>query len=84
MGRRVRAAAPSTLIPPLPPPPPTHTLTLAQVHRDLGVTATVLGLVQLGAFVWRPPKGHARRLVWEYGHAWIGRAAAIIAIANIY
>lgn len=54
------------------------------VHRDLGMAATALACVQVTALVARPDKHHAYRGLWYHGHAWIGRSAAILAIANIY
>jgi hypothetical protein len=56
------------------------------VHRDLGVACTVLGLVQMFAVInkLRPAKDHKLRKYWFFGHAWIGRTAVILAIANIY
>lgn len=56
------------------------------VHRTLGITCTALGLVQMTALInaLRPTLDHKMRGVWFLVHAWIGRSAAIIAIANIY
>ncbi|PRW57965.1 cytochrome b561 and DOMON domain-containing protein [Chlorella sorokiniana] len=54
------------------------------IHRDLGMACTVLGAAQLSSIVVRPGKGHKHRRAWELCHHWAGRAAAIIAIANIY
>jgi len=56
------------------------------VHRNLGVTVTVLGFVQMFAVInkLRPARDHKYRKIWFFGHAWIGRTAAILAITNIY
>ena len=54
------------------------------VHRNLGLAATVLGLTQPTALVLRPKKGAPLRQAWEYWHHWVGRVAAVLAIANIY
>ncbi len=56
------------------------------VHRDLGIACTVLGLVQMFAVInkFRPAPDHKHRKYWFFGHAWIGRTAVILAIANIY
>jgi len=54
------------------------------VHRNLGVACTALGFAQFSALVYRPQKGDRLRTPWEWLHAWVGRAAAVIAIANIY
>ncbi|KAL4443838.1 hypothetical protein ABPG75_011575 [Micractinium tetrahymenae] len=54
------------------------------LHRRLGISAMSLGLCQLTALVFRPHKGTKLRPHWEFGHHWIGRAAAVVAVANIY
>lgn len=55
------------------------------IHRNLGVACTALGVAQFSALVLRPAQDAGRlRLAWELGHAWVGRAAAVVAIANIY
>ncbi|KAL4443841.1 hypothetical protein ABPG75_011578 [Micractinium tetrahymenae] len=54
------------------------------VHRNLGVACTALGATQFTALVIRPAKGQKYRLAWELWHAWVGRGAAVVAIANIY
>lgn len=56
------------------------------VHRDLGISVTVLGLVQMFAVInkLRPAKDHKYRKIWFFGHSWIGRTAVILAIVNIY
>lgn len=54
------------------------------VHRDLGIAATALGLVQVISLVARPDPDHKHRHLWYLWHSWIGRSAAILAIANIY
>lgn len=56
----------------------------AAVHRNLGVACTVLAFAQFSAIVFRPAKGQRLRRAWELSHAWVGRAAAAVAIANIY
>ena len=60
--------------------------TTKPVHRNLGITCTVLGLVQAFSLipVVRPKKDHKLRPYWFFGHAWIGRSAAILGISNIY
>ena len=60
--------------------------TTKPVHRNLGITCTVLGLVQVFSLipVVRPKKDHKLRPYWFFGHAWIGRSAAILGISNIY
>lgn len=55
------------------------------VHRDLGIAIIVLAFVQVLALVWRPsPDDQKLRRPWALGHRWLGRATAILAIANIY
>ena len=54
------------------------------VHRDLGVTITVLGAVQIISLVARPSPESNKRVYWGYWHRWIGRSASILAVANIY
>ena len=54
------------------------------VHRDLGVTITVLGAVQIISLVARPSPDSTSRVYWGYWHRWMGRAASILAVANIY
>ncbi|PRW60222.1 Ferric-chelate reductase 1 [Chlorella sorokiniana] len=54
------------------------------VHRNLGMACTVLGALQFSAIVWRPAKHQRFRFAWELWHHWAGRAAAVVAIANIY
>lgn len=54
------------------------------VHRDLGVTVTVLGVLQLTALAFRPKLDSAARPYWSFAHMWLGRSAVVIAIANIY
>lgn len=54
------------------------------IHRDLGVTITVLGAVQVLSLVARPSTNSTYRNYWGLWHRWIGRAASILAIANIY
>ena len=54
------------------------------VHRDLGVTITVLGAVQVLSLVARPSIDSKARAYWGPWHRWIGRATAILAVSNIY
>lgn len=54
------------------------------VHRNLGITVTILGLVQVISLVARPHPGDKYRYIWFLWHSWIGRSAATLAIANIY
>jgi len=54
------------------------------VHRNLGIAATALAVVQITALVARPAPEHRHRSYWFHMHAWIGRSAAILSIANIY
>lgn len=54
------------------------------VHRNLGVAATALGLVQVSALAVRPAPGSKYRAWWAVPHHWVGRAAAVLAVANIY
>ena len=58
--------------------------TLYTVHRDLGVTITVLATVQVLALAWRPKPGTTLRKFWGPYHIWVGRITALLAIANIY
>lgn len=53
-------------------------------HRRMGISAMTLGLFQLTALVFRPHPGTRFRLHWELVHHWVGRAAAVVATANIY
>lgn len=54
------------------------------LHRNLGVACTALGAAQFTAIVFRPAPGQKYRLAWQLWHAWVGRGAAVVAIANIY
>lgn len=54
------------------------------VHRDLGITITVLATVQVAALLWKPAPGTSLRVYWSPFHIWMGRSTAILAIANIY
>lgn len=54
------------------------------MHRNLGVACTVLAFVQFSALVFRPAKGQRYRFAWELWHHWVGRSAALLAIANVY
>ncbi|KAI3429585.1 hypothetical protein D9Q98_005671 [Chlorella vulgaris] len=54
------------------------------VHRNLGVACTVLGFTQFSALVLRPNLNHKYRFAWRLWHVWVGRSAAVLAIANIY
>lgn len=54
------------------------------VHRNLGIAVTVLGATQVTALVLRPAPGTKYRVGWQYWHHWVGRSAAVLAIANIY
>lgn len=58
--------------------------TLYPIHFGLGVTATSLALAQTAAMVWRPLKSSPWRRTWALCHAWIGRSALVLAVANIY
>ena len=55
-----------------------------QVHRNIGVAVIVLCFVQISALVLRPAPDAKFRKPWAFGHRWIGRAVAVLAIANIY
>lgn len=55
-----------------------------EVHRDLGVTITVLGTIQVISLVAKPSPTHKWRKFWSPWHIWLGRSAAILAIVNIY
>lgn len=54
------------------------------VHRDLGITITVLGAVQIISLVAKPELGTKARTYWTPWHTWLGRATALLAIANVY
>ena len=54
------------------------------VHRDLGITITVLATVQVLALLWKPQPGTTLRKYWGPYHIWVGRATTILAIVNIY
>lgn len=54
------------------------------VHRNLGLAATILGLAQIPAIRWRPALSHPRRRLWNLFHWWTGRAAVLLAVANIF
>ena len=56
------------------------------VHRNLGLTCTILGFLQMFSLInWlRPTKDHKYRPYWFFVHVWFGRSAAVIGIANIY
>jgi hypothetical protein len=54
------------------------------VHRDLGITITVLATLQVLALAWRPKPGTTLRKFWGPYHVWVGRITALLAIANIY
>ncbi|PRW44294.1 cytochrome b561 and DOMON domain-containing protein [Chlorella sorokiniana] len=54
------------------------------VHRNLGLAATVLGIAQASALVTRPNKLSRWRRSWDFWHWWQGRAAAALAVANIF
>lgn len=53
-------------------------------HRDIGITITALGTIQILSLVARPSPTHKLRKYWGYWHRWIGRCTALLAIANIY
>jgi len=55
-----------------------------EVHRDLGVTITVLGTIQVISLVAKPSPTHKWRKYWSPWHIWLGRSATILAIVNIY
>lgn len=54
------------------------------VHRDLGITITVLATVQVLSLLWKPQPGTKLRKYWAPYHMWVGRATTILAIVNIY
>lgn len=54
------------------------------LHRRLGISAMTLGLCQLSALVLRPHKDSHYRRAWNLFHWWVGRAAVLVAVANIY
>ena len=58
--------------------------TLYTVHRDLGVTITVLATVQVLALLWKPKPGTKLRKIWGPYHMWVGRCTTLLALANIY
>ena len=58
---------------PVPPPRSMHSL-----------DACAACPVQFVSLLWVPAKGDRMRRPWEFGHLWIGRAATVIAIADIY
>ncbi|KAI8100936.1 hypothetical protein M9434_005320 [Picochlorum sp. BPE23] len=58
--------------------------TLYTVHRDLGVTITVLATVQVLALLWKPKPGTTLRKIWGPYHMWVGRCTTLLALANIY
>lgn len=58
--------------------------TLYPVHRDLGITITVLATVQVASLLWKPAPGTTLRKYWGPWHIYLGRATVILAIANIY
>lgn len=55
-----------------------------QVHRNLGLAATIFGLLQLPALRWRPKLTSPYRRLFNLCHWYIGRVAVILAVANIY
>jgi len=54
------------------------------VHRDLGITITVLATVQVLSLLWKPEPGTKLRKYWGPYHVWVGRITTILAIVNIY
>jgi hypothetical protein len=58
--------------------------TPVQIHRDLGMAVTVLGVLQVTALAWRPAHGGRARAFWTPAHKLLGYAVMIMAIANIY
>ncbi|KAI7840061.1 hypothetical protein COHA_006192 [Chlorella ohadii] len=54
------------------------------VHRNLGMAATIFGLVQLPALRWRPKLTSPHRRLFNLCHWYIGRVAVILAVANIF
>ncbi len=54
------------------------------VHRDLGVTITVLGFVQVLSLVARPAISSKTRWIWLSWHRVIGVSTVCLAIANVY
>lgn len=54
------------------------------IHRDIGITVTVLGGVQVLSLIYHPSPGAQYRSLWSLSHKWLGRAVAILAVANIY
>ncbi|KAL4451785.1 hypothetical protein ABPG75_007447 [Micractinium tetrahymenae] len=59
---------------------------LFPVHRNLGLAATILGLFQVIAVIprLRPKLVSRHRRAWNLYHWWQGRAAVLLAVANIY
>ncbi|KAL4422108.1 hypothetical protein ABPG77_003393 [Micractinium sp. CCAP 211/92] len=59
---------------------------LFPVHRNLGLAATILGLFQIIAVIprLRPSLVSRYRRTWNLYHWWQGRAAVVLAVANIY
>jgi len=53
-------------------------------HRDLGITITVLGFVQLLSIVARPAPDSRVRPIWVSWHRVIGVSTVCLAIANVY
>ena len=58
--------------------------TVYTLHFNLGVAAFTLGMVQLSALLFRPHLDSKWRRTWALSHHWIGRAAILVAVANIY
>ena len=54
------------------------------VHRDLGVTITVLGFVQILSLVARPAPNAKMRPMWVSWHRVVGVSTVCLAIANVY
>ncbi|WOK97237.1 cytochrome b561 and DOMON domain-containing protein [Canna indica] len=53
------------------------------MHRGLGISILVLGVLQVIAFFLRPDKGSKIRKYWNWQHHWTGRLAFFLAAINI-
>lgn len=54
------------------------------LHRDLGVTITVLGFVQILSLVARPAPDAKVRPIWLSWHRVIGMSTVCLAVSNVY
>ncbi|CAL4972684.1 unnamed protein product [Urochloa decumbens] len=56
----------------------------ADSHQALGVAVLVMGCLQVLAFLARPGKGSKVRRYWNWYHHYVGRAAVVCAVANVF